>query len=1036
MRRSKSDPSKYASNYRKISQRHMTGYGDDDVDDDDHDGKKRAPGVGVGTMRSENESEERGRLEDIMRQSEMTWRRGLAAREGTKKTNKGNDDDDDDAGRRGKVGNDDDDDMEGNGRMNVKNEKRMGGGDSKNTDDDDVKDDNDNDHVDMLSLLSPELRAQFAGMGNDAIVVLPGKRKKKKKNSKETMPPPQLTPMEIKAAKAAYKNAQRKLAQLDMRKRAKETRAGLYRELEENTLIRHRDGDATGNADGNADGGDRDGGDGANGSNGSKSSKGNATNAPPPPIDVQRRAAEARGLLLRSSELGKKLTKRERLKRLRHKEVMGIPLTPEEMDVLYVERDAPHIDTFTHRGEKMAEKTNFADVGDGNSMNVMSKGKRRKKDTESRRIDDRDDDAPLPLASVIPVTVEKLAVPAAAVASSPAPSIGKDVVKTNADDDDGTVEGPINQSFSHMMFAGLSKLKTTTDVRNAELAIEVATKLSMEEEMAARLEEEERKRRKVYVPSSEPITVSTMHHLYNDTNKAPDIVQKRNVAVQQINRPASIEESRYNLPVSSMEYEIIDAVRSNDCTILCGETGSGKSTQVPQFLYEAGFGTSSWWQMLERTSGNPGGRSEDGRCYGKDDCDESKSTHLLIGITQPRRVAAVSTAKRVCFEMGCGDGQKISNDNLVAYQTRYETAGLGKSTRVKFMTDGILLQEIQSDLLLRKYGAIVIDEAHERNLNTDVLLGLLSLALPMRRKAAEEGSLPPLKLVIMSATLRVEDFVNNDRLFPERNEGRKDGAIEPRSNKPAVVTVPGRTHPVSIHHSKVTELDDYGKCGAANQQTPSFHPPHTRIFNAILSLTQFLCGAEKLAMEKVCKIHRKLPAGGILVFLTGKQEIIRCINRLKQRLQSSNRGRRIANNASDKKDHLIGRNDVRLDDDALNSCRDMDDDEVDGDLFQKEEDEDDYDGLKDDVDAEIEVALPASDNDDARPKQVLILPLYSMLSADEQAKVFSPVPEDTRLIVIATNIAETSITIPVRQVILSWQRRHVYISYPQYYFAL
>mmetsp|Transcript_40648 Transcript_40648/g.61631 ORF Transcript_40648/g.61631 Transcript_40648/m.61631 type:complete len:197 (+) Transcript_40648:70-660(+) len=122
---------------------------------------------------------------------------------------------------------------------------------------------------------------------------------------------------------------------------------------------------------------------------------------------------------------------------------------------------------------------------------------------------------------------------------------------------------------------------------------------------------------------------------------------------------------------------------------------------------------------------------------------------------------------------------------------------LEKKTRVKFMTDGILLQEIRDDLLLRKYGAIVLDEAHERNLNTDVLLGLLSVALPLRRKAAEEGSMPPLKLIVMSATLRVEDFTANPRLFP--------------GSPPAVVTVPGRTFPVTIHHSKVTELDDHGK---------------------------------------------------------------------------------------------------------------------------------------------------------------------------------------------------------------------------------
>ena len=115
------------------------------------------------------------------------------------------------------------------------------------------------------------------------------------------------------------------------------------------------------------------------------------------------------------------------------------------------------------------------------------------------------------------------------------------------------------------------------------------------------------------------------------------------------------------------------------------------------------------------------------------------------------------------------------------------------------MTDGILLSEIQSDLLLRRYSVIVLDESHERNLNTDVLIGLISAALPLRKKAAQEDpSIPPLKLVLMSATLRVEDFTKNKKLFPNIS--------------PKVVTVPGRTHPVTIHHSKVTELDDYGKC--------------------------------------------------------------------------------------------------------------------------------------------------------------------------------------------------------------------------------
>jgi ATP-dependent RNA helicase DHX37/DHR1 len=214
-----------------------------------------------------------------------------------------------------------------------------------------------------------------------------------------------------------------------------------------------------------------------------------------------------------------------------------------------------------------------------------------------------------------------------------------------------------------------------------------------------------------------------------------------------------------------MEFEIMDAVKNHDVTIICSETGSGKSTQVPQFLYESGL-------------------------------TESK---YMIGVTQPRRVAAVSTAKRVCYEMGQGNGHAIhsngSKGNLVAYQTRYETAGMGKETQIKFMTDGILLQEIQCDLLLRKYSVVVLDEAHERNLNTDVLIGLLSKAILLRKEAAKEESLPSLKLVIMSATLRVEDFTT-DRLF---------------SSPPAVIKIPGRTYPVTIHHSKVTELENYGK---------------------------------------------------------------------------------------------------------------------------------------------------------------------------------------------------------------------------------
>jgi HrpA-like RNA helicase len=147
---------------------------------------------------------------------------------------------------------------------------------------------------------------------------------------------------------------------------------------------------------------------------------------------------------------------------------------------------------------------------------------------------------------------------------------------------------------------------------------------------------------------------------------------------------------------------------------------------------------------------------------------------------------------------------------------------MGGTTRIKFMTDGILLNEIQSDLLLRRYSVIVLDECHERNLNTDVLIGLLSVALPLRRKAAfEDPSIVPLKLILMSATLRIEDFTKNNMLFP--------------TCPPAVVLVPGRTFPVTIHHSKVTELDDYGKSiGTCHIQWPEYVPQYEIHFSACL----------------------------------------------------------------------------------------------------------------------------------------------------------------------------------------------------------
>lgn len=138
----------------------------------------------------------------------------------------------------------------------------------------------------------------------------------------------------------------------------------------------------------------------------------------------------------------------------------------------------------------------------------------------------------------------------------------------------------------------------------------------------------------------------------------------------------------------------MEAVAEHPIVIVCGETGSGKTTQVPQFLYEAGY-------------------SSDGS---------------IIGVTEPRRVAAVAMSQRVAKEMNL-------SQRVVSYQIRYE-GNVTEETRVKFMTDGVLLKEIQRDFLLLKYKVVIIDEAHERSVYTDILIGLLSRIVTLRAKVA------------------------------------------------------------------------------------------------------------------------------------------------------------------------------------------------------------------------------------------------------------------------------------------------------------
>ncbi|KAJ3322225.1 ATP-dependent RNA helicase dhx37 [Boothiomyces sp. JEL0866] len=414
-----------------------------------------------------------------------------------------------------------------------------------------------------------------------------------------------------------------------------------------------------------------------------------------------------------------------------------------------------------------------------------------------------------------------------------------------------------------------------------------------------------------------------------------------------VNRTEEIQLARMSLPVVGEEQPIMETILANDVTILCGETGSGKTTQVPQFLYEAGFGD-------KKHPKYPG----------------------MIGITQPRRVAAVSMANRVADEMQLQSGQ-------VSHQIRYDKGKTGVNTRIKFMTDGILLRELSSaaelnaeskkgsDLLLTSYSCIIIDEAHERTIGTDILIGWLTRIVALRNSGKIKG-VKPLKLVIMSATLRVEDFTLNTTLFP--------------NSPPPVIKVDGRQHKVVVHYNKRTPELDF--------------------------MTE--------AFKKIVKIHTKLPHGGILVFVTGQQEVQILCKKLKKMFPIENE--MVAKDKSPKETEDIGDIYDKDNADAAQAEGDFvwNDDAVDDfeEMVKNEELSDDEEeqveilnGTVEDED--VEIHLPRNALGEALKKVPLhVLPLYSLLPTSEQMKIFAPIPEGSRLVVIATNVAETSLTIP------------------------
>lgn len=427
-----------------------------------------------------------------------------------------------------------------------------------------------------------------------------------------------------------------------------------------------------------------------------------------------------------------------------------------------------------------------------------------------------------------------------------------------------------------------------------------------------------------------------------------EVASSKSIKNVPVSRSQEVIESRLKLPVVQEEERLVRTVLENEVTVICGETGSGKTTQVAQMLFERGFGTPG--------SDNPG----------------------LVGITQPRRVAAVSTARRVAEELNL-------SSNRVSHQIRYDGT-VSPETSLKFMTDGVLLRELASDLLLTKYSVVIVDEAHERSVNTDVLIGMLSRVVKLRASRWLEGKSEarPLRLIIMSATLRVADFVENPTLF-----------IKP----PPLLKIEARQHPVTVHF---------------NRRTPSDYLEET--------------------VKKASKIHTRLPPGGILIFLTGEQEIKTVCKQLeekfgrakieqrKRRKAGGSRARGLAGTAQDLKSDSSRiqvrpeREDIEAEELDLGISEDQTEgieDSGKGDQEQPDEealDTDSEDDADDEDAAMLDAAAPVEDDDDVAPMH--ILPLYSLLSSEKQLEVFKPPPEDARLVVVATNVAETSLTIP------------------------
>ncbi|XP_064394923.1 probable ATP-dependent RNA helicase DHX40 [Halichondria panicea] len=310
--------------------------------------------------------------------------------------------------------------------------------------------------------------------------------------------------------------------------------------------------------------------------------------------------------------------------------------------------------------------------------------------------------------------------------------------------------------------------------------------------------------------------------------------------------------SSRKLPIQDYRDELIKAVEKSQCVVITGETGCGKTTQLPQYLKEAGL-----------------------------------ARHGIIGVTQPRRVAAISVAHRVAEEVGSRVGMSVG------YKVRFDDMTDSSRTIIKYMTDGCLLREFLDDQELSLYSVVVLDEAHERSLATDILFGLVKKLLQMPFSEMKKRK-DALKVVVMSATLDVTKFSQFFDSCP-------------------VFTIPGRVFPVDVRYCCSDDSFDTKRLTYLSQMT-----------------------------RTVMSIHLEQPEGDILVFLTGQSEIENICNRLFK--------------AAEAVDY---NHDVE--------CKDV--------------------------------------------RGVLILPLYGALPSEQQQRVFKRVEPGIRRVIVATNIAATSLTI-------------------------